>query len=1115
MVLSGYFYMIQNMKNLKLLQKIRKNKYYPFSFFSTHINFDTIEKLESEGEEFLFKNLLFLFEKYNKNSADKNMLMNAFILAKQVHKTQKRESGAAFVTHPLIVALLAISYKPCANFLTATILHDVIEDYKMEGSIDGRAYISDKIKTEFGEVVYNLIEGVSKVQSIKNGKNFSKQSIKKEIDKKTIEKIFQHSSCDFRILLIKLFDRLHNIITISGKKDPEKRRKKIEEAITIYVASAKRLGLWNVKILLENACFRALHSEYGGGVEKKGGALENPKIINTIKKIVKNSKVSVEKNSEMNSEQHTSYILIETDNEDSCYTVFSQLNKAFYLKKDSFSDYISRPKLNKYKALHANYIINNSEIIEIHIVSSEMKKRNIFGVFVDIQNSDFSLPSLSSSSLNILHTESEQVLHNIKKILLTPQLTIHNGEIGKIYVSKGATALDSGIVLYPHQFQNIKQVRINGQKKSLESVLKNNDIVDFLFSSSQTLERKWIKFSFIHKEKISNILAQLPYAEKSEKGHKIIQSIFDEKRLGSVDINCNNKKFLDSINADFTSINDLYVEIYEGKLQGYECVYLYEEFKNNNTNNSDEKITKKLIFTSALSLFSDIEYVFFCIAKKTSVNINNIVIEKENEKMKGSIFIKSSRKNIAKFMQQIQPSIVCSYSFSVSFLLKILFFIAFPIGIATLIFTLLFSGIFEHNFLFYCGAGFMIAANISTYLFFNNYFPILRNKLFLLLLVITLNFIVSLGYIYMFFQHNYDIYNLNFYFPLILLVFSMGLPALFASKKKSTISNIPSTTVSEYHKKQKEKITGYILRLSAIVVWGLDPLLLKYSPLSEIPLDIRMGLLFFGGVLFMLSLILVFKRTLIKSLYKIPINSAFKLLIIAKLLFAFLSVMSLQYTSGTSFILLNNFAPIFSLLIAFIFWRSSVLYLQDKKNVIKMFIIFLLGSIGTSLIFYKDIVSGGILSLWGNIFAILTMLADVLFMTVVIRYAPSLKDNQSYFVNFYLYLASFLCFLPFLLFNISEIFQLSLEKILWAVGVGALWGLGTLLNYEAFRRMDGFIGFLMFNLAILITILVESFFLKEIEITPFLLLGSGLVIGASILAEMINTKCEKENISEN
>ena len=78
--------------------------------------------------------------------------------------------------------------------------------------------------------------------------------------------------------------------------------------------------------------------------------------------------------------------------------------------------------------------------------------------------------------------------------------------------------------------------------------------------------------------------------------------------------------------------------------------------------------------------------------------------------------------------------------------------------------------------------------------------------------------------------------------------------------------------------------------------------------------------------------------------------------------------------------------------------------------------------------------------------------------------------------------------------------------------VGILLGFGLILNYEAYRRINGFIGFLMFNLSILITISVESLILGEIKLTTHLLLGAGLIILASILAEMINTKCEKENI---
>lgn len=89
-------------------------------------------------------------------------------------------------------------------------------------------------------------------------------------------------------------------------------------------------------------------------------------------------------------------------------------------------------------------------------------------------------------------------------------------------------------------------------------------------------------------------------------------------------------------------------------------------------------------------------------------------------------------------------------------------------------------------------------------------------------------------------------------------------------------------------------------------------------------------------------------------------------------------------------------------------------------------------------------------------------------------------------------------------------YTLSSEQIYFAIGAGVLSGIGQILNYEAFRRMDGFIAFLMFNIAILLTFAIEAYWLEGIMVTPFLLLGGSLIIGASIFAEVINTKCEKE-----
>lgn len=311
--------------------------------------------------------------------------------------------------------------------------------------------------------------------------------------------------------------------------------------------------------------------------------------------------------------------------------------------------------------------------------------------------------------------------------------------------------------------------------------------------------------------------------------------------------------------------------------------------------------------------------------------------------------------------------------------------------------------------------------------------------------------------------------------------------------------------------KKNEKVLGYILRLGAVIVWGIDPLIVKYSPLSEIPINVQIPLLILGAVLFTGLSILFLGKTTIQKNYKLEINKYFVSIIFSTIGLIVLLVFSLKHTSSTSFILINNFAPILALLVGLVFWKSSLPYLKSKNSTFAIFIVFFLGIVGTSLVIYEDFLIGSSSTLLGNFLAFLYMLLDVVFVVSQIQYIKNTKGSQSYFVNFYLYFFSFLALLPLLFYNFNSLFSVTLSQLLWALFLGVLWGLGTLLTFEAYKRIDGFIGFLMFNISILITIVVESLVLGEIEITAFLIVGTVLIIGASVFAEVINTKMEDNN----
>lgn len=328
-------------------------------------------------------------------------------------------------------------------------------------------------------------------------------------------------------------------------------------------------------------------------------------------------------------------------------------------------------------------------------------------------------------------------------------------------------------------------------------------------------------------------------------------------------------------------------------------------------------------------------------------------------------------------------------------------------------------------------------------------------------------------------------------------------------------------TLSEYLQKQKQKIFGYLLRISAVIVWGIQPLLFKYTPFSTIKnTEVKISVYLLGSFLSLLILLLiVFLWKKIQSKLnntsqflfplEIPLNKYFFLILIGGIFWLTFAFFSLEKTSTTNFIVFTNFAPVYSLLLAFIFWRKEIPYLQNKNNAILISLIFLMGGIGSSFIFYKDFSQYGISSVWGDFFAILTMFAEIIVVVSQIRYSKLLQGYQSVLLSLYTEGVLFFLFAYFLFISYTT---LSFEQIFWGGLAGLSTAIGLVLNYEAFKRMDGFIAFLMFNIAIVFTFFVETIILKTFSFSWLLLIGIIMIVASSILAEFLNTHCEKKQI---
>jgi GTP pyrophosphokinase len=181
------------------------------------------------------------YDKY----ADEDAINKAYVFALKAHGNQKRASGDPYFSHPLEVAGILTQYKLDAKTIITALLHDTIEDTEVT---------TDDVRSNFGEEVAQLVDGVTKLARIELQSEQSDQA-------ENFRKLVLAMSEDIRVLLVKLADRLHNMRTLHYIKKPEKRRAIALETMEIYAPLAERIGMQEMKNELEDLAFAELNPD--------------------------------------------------------------------------------------------------------------------------------------------------------------------------------------------------------------------------------------------------------------------------------------------------------------------------------------------------------------------------------------------------------------------------------------------------------------------------------------------------------------------------------------------------------------------------------------------------------------------------------------------------------------------------------------------------------------------------------------------------------------------------------------------------------------------------------------------------------------------------------------
>ena len=1088
-----------------------------------------------------------------------------FEFAFTAHDWQFRGSWEPYIIHPLEVAIILTWYWADEDSIIASLLHDCVEDCDVT-SLD--------IKKNFWAEIALIVDWLTKVDEVisDNFNSFSFDWKVKSKEIETIRKILEKSKNDIRIILIKMADRLHNIRTLSWMKKEKSRIKKAKETMNIFIKIADKLWLTKIKNEFFDICYLELHPEkhfqikefINENKEKKNIILKEilDKLKkNDSKKIIKDIFIYEKNTSSLSKILANKWELILNDNlvldliieNKNDFNLISQLIKSSFSikfndikKEESYETSSNNPY---YQIYSLDIIDKNWSIIQFRIMTKEMMKTNmewvLFLLFQKKIKPKLYLFNDFEEINKITKWKSWDFYNAVKSDLLESKITIHNNwECTEVL--KNSTTLDVIFYIFWKKALNTKKIFINKEEVFFDTIIKQNDFIEVEFLNKENAQFEW--FYFVNKFK-SRILLQ-EFLKLKDIKNKVelwrikLQEEFDFYWKWIVD-NVLNSNFENLKNCFWINkTDDLFTLIYEWRIQVYDVFqqcfpdnkpwFFSTIFKKIDSFLRDRFLLKswKWHFWIKIRWILDKKAeVLDSLSKNSnifSINIDSINIKTDNVNNIFNIVVNWNWKNkkvlhnfFIKMLNQewtidVLPILSKKNQFLAYFWLFISVFMAWMLPI--LLFFIEHNwwiSIYLKNILIYLSILPVLISNYILSSFIKNYFSQLRNTKLINFLYLFLNLIVFIIFIYTTANYNEIYFSIPVIISIFLIISMLSLIKLL-TKKTYTNTNLIQFSQEEWIKKRKQKIIWYIIRFFAVIVWWIQPLFIKYTPANEVDPLLR---IFFTWVWWIIPPLLAFifiyffiDKTIKKV--KLSYNKLFFIIVFWYISFTYLLSLGLMYTTSTNVILINNFAPVLSIILAVLLWRSEIPYLKDKKHVLMIFWIFIIWSIWSSLLFYNDIRHWTQENLFWDFMWILLMIADVILVVALIRYAKSFKWNENSILNININLAIIIASIPLIIWKFDIFKNLYFGQVWFAIWAWVISWIWQFLNLEAFKRIDWFLAFLMFNISILITFIWEVYVLEKTSVSMIIVASWVLIMWSSISAEIINTKCEKRDLAK-
>ncbi len=447
---------------------------------------------------------------------DKKLIRQAFDIAVDGHKDQRRKSGEAYIFHPIAVAkIVASEIGLDATSIVAALLHDVVEDTE---------YTLVDIEQMFGETVARIVDGLTKISSLKKDKDISLQA-------ENFRKMLLTLNDDVRVIIIKIADRLHNMQTMDAMR-PDKQVKIASETLYIYAPLAHRIGLYNIKTELEDLGLKYTQPEvYKDIFEKIKESKEEQDEY--IKKFSDQIKVGLDRE-ELNYEikgrpksifsirrkmvkQNVSFdevydkfavrIIYKSDIENEkfvAWKIYTVVTDYYRPNPIRLRDWISQPKSTGYEALHITVIGPDSRWVEVQIRSERMHEiaEKGYAAHYKYKNNEQKQDQGLDGWLNRLQealenseTNAVDFVEEFKLNLYAKEIFVFTPEGDLKSLPKGATALDFGFGVHTEVGLKTRGARVNGKLVPLSQELKSGDQVEIITSTKSKPSSNWLDYA--------------------------------------------------------------------------------------------------------------------------------------------------------------------------------------------------------------------------------------------------------------------------------------------------------------------------------------------------------------------------------------------------------------------------------------------------------------------------------------------------------------------------------------------------------------------------------------------------------------------------------------------